>query len=183
MEKGAGLGGSSGARSWFQHAKNASVDRCCKYFTRRARRWLSRSFAVFSIHQLLCEHPHYDMARAAAVSAEQSDFEKQRLANIAERDALLKKLTQEAAATGLYSKPASAGAPNGTKRSRKSGGPPAKRVKKEEDVGPRRTSSRIAGIQADSEVAKEKAEEEYVQQKEADRQRRMRKTEDLNFAG
>ncbi len=123
------------------------------------------------------------MARAAAVSAEQSDFEKQRLANIAERDALLKKLTQEAAATGLYSKAASAGAPNGAKRVKKSGGPPAKRVKKEEDFGPRRTSSRIAGIQADSEVAKEKAEEEYVQQKEEERKRRMRVTRDLDFEG
>jgi WD repeat-containing protein 76 len=122
------------------------------------------------------------MARAVAPLAEQSDFEKQRLANIAERDALLKKLTQEAAATGLYSKPASAGAPNGTKRAKKSSGPPAKRVKREADVQPRRTSSRIAGIQADSEVAKEKADKEYEERREEDRQRRMRQTGDLSFA-
>ena len=122
------------------------------------------------------------MARAAAAPAEQSDFEKQRLANIAERDALLKKLTQEAAATGLYSKPASAGAPNGNKRAAKSRAPPAKRVKKEADLQPRRTSSRIAGIQADSEVAKEKADQEYEQRKVEERQRRMRVTGDLSFA-
>ena len=122
------------------------------------------------------------MARAAAAPAEQSDFEKQRLANIAERDALLKKLTQEAASTGLYSKPASAGAPNGTKRAAKSRAPLAKRVKKEADLQPRRTSSRIAGIQADSEVAKQRADEEYDKRKEEDRQRRMRVTGDLNFA-
>ena len=108
------------------------------------------------------------------------DFEKQRLANIAERDALLKKLTQEARTSGLYGKPASAGAANGTKRKAKTRAPPAKRVK-QEDIGPRRTSSRIAGIQADSEVIKEKEEKEYVERKEADRQRRMRHTGDLSF--
>jgi WD repeat-containing protein 76 len=122
------------------------------------------------------------MARGTTVKTEESEFEKQRLANIAERDALLKKLTQEAASTGLYSKPASAGAANGTKRAAKSKGPPAKRVKKEADLQPRRTSSRIAGIQADSEIAQQKADKEYEQRKEEDRQRRMRVTGDLNFA-
>ena len=119
------------------------------------------------------------MARGAPAPAEQSEFEKQRLENIAERDALLKKLTQEAAATGLYSKPASGA--NGNKRPAKPKARPAKRVKTE-DLEPRRTSSRIAGIQADSEVAKEKSDKEYEERKEADRQRRMRVTGDLNFA-
>jgi WD repeat-containing protein 76 len=122
------------------------------------------------------------MARGTTVKPEESEFEKQRLANIAERDALLKKLTQEAASAGLYSKPASAGASNGTKRAAKSKGPPAKRVKKEANLQPRRTSSRIAGIQADSEIAQQKADKEYEQRKEEDRQRRMRVTGDLNFA-
>ncbi len=123
------------------------------------------------------------MARGAASTTEPSDFEKQRLANIAERDALLKKLTQEAASAGLYSK-----APtiqNGQKRSTtsKSKGPPPKRVKKEAvDLAPRRTSSRIAGIQADSEVAQQRAEVEYVRVKEVERERRLRVTGDLNFA-
>lgn len=121
------------------------------------------------------------MARGP-IPVEQSDFEKQRLANIAERDALLKKLTQEAAASGLYSKPANGGPQSGTKRAAKPKQPPAKRVKKEIDVTPRRSSSRLAGIQADSEIAKEKAEKEYEQAKEVERQKRQRVTGDLNFA-
>ena len=121
------------------------------------------------------------MARGA-VPVEQSDFEKQRLANIAERDALLKKLTQEAASVGLYSKSSNGGPRSGSKRAGKPKQPPAKRVKREIDVTPRRTSSRLAGIQADSEVAQKKAEKEYVQAKEIERQKRQRVTGDLNFA-
>lgn len=112
---------------------------------------------------------------------EPSDFEKQRLANIAERDALLKKLTLEAHQAGLYSKPTSAGLQNAKKRPARRSDPPAKRVKKE-DILPRRTSSRLAGIQADSEVAKLKADEQYEKVKEVERQRRERVTGDLNFA-
>ncbi|KAJ9610042.1 hypothetical protein H2200_006372 [Cladophialophora chaetospira] len=123
------------------------------------------------------------MARGVVAPTEPSDFEKQRLANIAERDALLKKLTQEAASAGLYTKPAAI--QNGQKRSAtsKSKGPPAKRVKKEAvEIAPRRTSSRLAGIQADSEVAKQKAEVEYERVKEVERERRQRVTGDLNFS-
>ncbi|RVX75602.1 hypothetical protein B0A52_00955 [Exophiala mesophila] len=121
------------------------------------------------------------MARGPVPKVEPSDFEKQRLANIAERDALLKKLTQEAASAGLYSASPKGNAPNGTKRSAKPKQPPAKRVKKEVDNTPRRTSSRIAGIQADSEVAQEKAEKEYQAARELDRQKRQRQTGDLSF--
>ncbi|KAJ9499844.1 hypothetical protein LTR99_000477 [Exophiala xenobiotica] len=120
------------------------------------------------------------MARGPQPVAEPSDFEKQRLANIAERDALLRKLTQEAQQAGLYSKPASGGTQHGQKRPAKRKEPPAKRVKKE-DIAPRRTSSRLAGLQADSEVAKQKAEEEYEKVKEVERQRRQRVTGDLSF--
>ena len=126
------------------------------------------------------------MARGAVqAAAEPSDFEQQRLANIAERDALLKKLTQEARQAGLYTKPPSAGAQNGQKRftTSRARGPPAKRIKKEAaEVVPRRTSSRIAGIQADSEVAQQKAEVEYEKAKEVERERRQRVTGDLNFS-
>ncbi|KIX01835.1 uncharacterized protein Z518_09562 [Rhinocladiella mackenziei CBS 650.93] len=123
------------------------------------------------------------MARGAqVVPVEHPDFEKQRLANIAERDALLKKLTQDAQQAGLYSKPATgAGTHKGQKRPAKRKEHPTKRVKQEE-VLPRRTSSRLAGIQADSEVAKQKADEEYEKAKEAERQKRLRVTGDLNFA-
>ncbi|KAK7901031.1 hypothetical protein LTR67_003317 [Exophiala xenobiotica] len=114
------------------------------------------------------------MARGSQPVAELSDFEKQRLANIADRDALLRKLTQEAQEAGLYSKQ------HALKRPAKRKEPPAKRVKKE-DIAPRRTSSRLAGLQADSEVAKQKAEEEYEKVKEVERQRRQRVTGDLSF--
>jgi WD repeat-containing protein 76 len=125
------------------------------------------------------------MARTKVAAAEPSDFEKERLANIAERDALLKKLTQEAQATGAYTK-IPALQPGGQKRSAASSnrnrGPPAKRVKKEpKEIAPRRTSSRLAGIQADSEVAKQKAEEEYEKAKEIEREKRQRVTGDLSF--
>ncbi|KIW66817.1 hypothetical protein PV04_06111 [Phialophora macrospora] len=125
------------------------------------------------------------MARSTTVQAtEPSDFEKQRLANIAERDALLKKLTQEAQSAGLYTKPPSL--QNGQKRTAtaKPKGPPAKRVKKEAvEVAPRRTSSRLAGLQADSEVARQKAEVEYEKAKEAQRAKWERVTGDLSFSG
>ena len=117
-----------------------------------------------------------NMARGVAVS-EDSDFEKQRLANIAERDALLKKLTQEAHQAGLYTKPVSK-ATNSTSKPKKKAAP---RVKAEEDAGPRRTSSRLQGIQADSEVAKRKADDEYEQQKEVARLKRQRMSGDLSF--
>lgn len=117
------------------------------------------------------------MTRANA-KPEISDFEKQRLANIAERDALLKKLTNEAQQAGLYQKTPSRATANGLGRPLKKK-TPAKRVKKEEDLTPRRTSSRLAGIQADSEVAKRKADEEYEVAKEQARAKRQRVSGDL----
>jgi hypothetical protein len=111
-------------------------------------------------------------------TVEESDFEKQRLANIAERDALLKKLTQEAHQAGLYTKPASKPLTNSTSKLKKKPTPRAKNV---EDVGSRRTSSRLLGIQADSETAKRKAEDAYEQQKEAARIKRQRVSGDLRF--
>ena len=117
------------------------------------------------------------MARGNA-PPEISDFEKQRQANIAERDALLKKLTDEAQQAGLYQKAPPKAAANGPGRPHKKKAQ-AKRVKNEEDFGPRRTSSRLAGIQADSEVAKRKADEEYELAKEQARAKRQRVSGDL----
>lgn len=118
------------------------------------------------------------MARGQTQTTELSDFEKQRQANIAERDALLKKLTQEAQQAGLYSKPPAKGASIGTSQPQKKKAP-AKRVKKDEEIQPRRTSSRLAGFTADSEVAKRKADHEYEAAQEAARQKRMRVSGDL----
>ncbi|KAK5101175.1 hypothetical protein LTS08_004781 [Lithohypha guttulata] len=111
-----------------------------------------------------------------AAPEEPSDFEKQRLANIAERDKLLAELAvkKNAAQAGLYAKPAKRPA------SSKSKSTPAKRIKKEE-IAPRRISSRLAGIQADSEVQREKEEKMYEEQKERDIERRKRRTDDLKL--
>lgn len=116
------------------------------------------------------------MARMAAV--ELSEYEKQRQANIAERDALLKQLALDAASVGL--------APKAGSKSRSSGNnAPKKKVavkKVKEEVLPKRTSSRLAGLTADSEVAKRKAEDEYVAVQEAARAKRQRVTGDLNLS-
>lgn len=113
------------------------------------------------------------MVRTKTSTAEVSDYEKQRLANIAERDALLKRLTQEAQQAGLYTKPPTRGTANGITQSQKRKRPP-KPVKKEIDNAPRRTSSRLAGLTADSEVAKQKADREYEAVRDAERAKRQR---------
>ncbi|KAJ9201429.1 hypothetical protein DTO271D3_4859 [Paecilomyces variotii] len=110
---------------------------------------------------------------------ELSEFERQRLANIAERDALLKKLTLDAQASGLFSKP-SPKSSSGDGKSKKK--PPAKRVKKEEESPvPRRMSSRLRGLTADSEVAKRKADEQYEAAQEAERAKRLRKSDSYSL--
>lgn len=110
---------------------------------------------------------------------ELSDFEKQRAANIAERDALLKKLTQEAQSSGLFTKgPSTKSSRLSTQSTKKKSTP---RIKKENETPvPRRTSSRLAGLTADSEIAKRKAEEQYEAQKAVVQAKRMRVSGDLN---
>ncbi|EEQ85852.1 hypothetical protein RJZ56_005956 [Blastomyces dermatitidis] len=111
---------------------------------------------------------------------ELSDFEKQRAANIAERDALLKKLTQEAQSSGLFTKGSSTKSSRPVSQSTKK--TPAKRVKKENEAPvPRRTSSRLAGLAADSEIAKRKADEQYEAQKAAAQAKRIRVSGDLKM--
>lgn len=108
-----------------------------------------------------------------------SDFEKQRLANIAERDALLKKLTQEAQSSGLFTQSLPKGALGNTAKPKKK--PPVKKIKDEEPPAPRRISSRLRGIQADSEVAKRKADEEREAVLENERAKRIRKSDSFSF--
>ena len=108
---------------------------------------------------------------------ELSEYELQRQANIAERDALLKKLSLNAAASGLGLKAPKA-ASNGSKLHKKRATGP-KKVK--EEAAPRRTSSRIAGLEADSEVAKRKADEEHEAAQEAARLKRQRVSGDLDL--
>ena len=113
------------------------------------------------------------------MAPELSEYEQQRQANIAQRDKLLKQLALDAGQAGLGpQKPA----PKSNKSSishKKKG--LVKRVKVE-DTGPRRTSSRLQGLTADSEVAKRKAEDDYVATQEAARAKRKRHSGELNLS-
>ena len=116
------------------------------------------------------------MARKEAV--ELSEYEKQRQANIAERDALLKQLALDAAAVSFAPKAASRPSTNGSKTHKKK--TPIKKIK--EEIVPRRTSSRLAGLTADSEVAKRKADDEYVAVQEAAQAKRQRVSGPLDLS-
>ncbi|MCJ1308717.1 hypothetical protein MMC25_002371 [Agyrium rufum] len=108
-----------------------------------------------------------------------SEYELQRQANIAERDALLKQLALDAAGAGLGPKPVvKKPASNGTRTHRKA--PLAKRIKQE--VVPARKSSRLAGFTADSEVVKRKAEDDYTTAKEQERAKKQRVSGDLSLS-
>ncbi|OCK81228.1 hypothetical protein K432DRAFT_296065, partial [Lepidopterella palustris CBS 459.81] len=106
-----------------------------------------------------------------------SEYERKRAENIAKTQALLRQLESEAVSAGLAptakNKPAAAKAK--AKAKAKSNAP--KKVK--EEVVPTRTSSRLRGIVADSEVAKRKADEEEDRVREAERAKRRRVVGDL----
>ena len=104
------------------------------------------------------------------------DYEQQRQANIAQRNRLLKDLALDAREAGLGPKAAAKPSPKSTSSHKKR--TPAKRI---ENVAPTRTSSRLKGIVADSEVAKRKAEEEDALIQEVARVKRQRKTGDMNL--
>jgi hypothetical protein len=112
---------------------------------------------------------------------ELSEFEKQRLANIAERDALLKKLTLESQSSGLFAKPSlktttAAAKKDGSSRSKKKAATP--RIKKEDEAPlVRRMSSRLRGITADSEVEKRKADVAFEEAQKVEREKKMRKSD------
>ena len=108
------------------------------------------------------------MARKESIQL--SEYEQKRQANIAERDALLKQLALDAANVGLAPKPTARHSTNGTNSHKKK--TPVRKIK--EEILPRRTSSRLAGLTADSEVAKRKVEDEYVAVQEAAKAKRQR---------
>lgn len=110
-----------------------------------------------------------------------SDFEKQRLANIAERDALLKKLSLEAKSAGVFPPKMSKGSSGGDQAKAKKKAPPKKVKQEPEPALPRRMSSRIRGIAAESEVAKRKAEEHHEAEQEVQRAKRLRKSDSFSF--
>ncbi|MCJ1462802.1 hypothetical protein MMC07_001405 [Pseudocyphellaria aurata] len=115
------------------------------------------------------------MARKEPI--ELSEYEKQRQENIAQRDSLLKQLALDAKSAGLGPKSIKPPSKSSSTRKTKLA---VKRIK--EEILPRRTSSRLAGLTADSEVAKRKAEDEYVAAQEAARAKRQRVSGDLNLS-
>ncbi|EMC95624.1 hypothetical protein BAUCODRAFT_122932 [Baudoinia panamericana UAMH 10762] len=105
-----------------------------------------------------------------------SDYERQRQEKIAKNQALLQQLQLDANSTGLGSRSkAKSSSSAGQKRKK-----PVERVKKE-DNAPRRTSARLQGIVADSQVAREKEEADNEAFQEEQRAKRQRVTEDINL--
>ena len=122
---------------------------------------------------------------APSAQDEQNEYEAQRAANIAKNQALLRELQLNAAKAGLGIPKTSVKSSTSTSilpdRSHRRKEKP--KVKKEKiEVVPRRTSSRLAGLQADSEVAKRKAEEEYAAIQEAARIKRQRVSGELDLS-
>ena len=111
-------------------------------------------------------------------STQVSDYEQQRQANIAKRDNLLKQLALDARSAGLG--PAPKPKPQPAKPTSHKKKTPVKKVK--EEIRPTRTSSRLAGLTADSEVAKRKAEDEYAAVQEQARAKRQRVSGDLDLS-
>ena len=128
------------------------------------------------IHIIVAKH--YTMGQKQEEDPELDDYERQRQENIAQRNKLLKDLALDARAAGLAPKRAQDTNAKSKSTSHKKRKPAAKKI---EDNEPRRTSSRLQGLVADSEVAKRKAEEEHVAVQEAARIKRQRKTGDMNL--
>lgn len=104
-----------------------------------------------------------------------SDFEKQRLENIAKRDEILRELKLAQQSAGIFS--STLKNPSANAKAKK---PTPKRVKKESEPIVRRHSSRLRGKPAESEAVKRKAEEDLFSAREAERASKARKTDDLS---
>jgi WD repeat-containing protein 76 len=105
-----------------------------------------------------------------------SDYERQRQEKIAKNQALLQQLQLKAQQTGLGPKvKAKSSITAGQKRKRD-----VEKIKKE-DVGPRRTSARLKGIVADSEVARQKEEADAEAFREQQQAKRQRISDDINL--
>lgn len=111
------------------------------------------------------------MAPAKKEKAEISSFERKRLENIAANKAILKDLSNTA--QKIAPKPA----PRSKSTASRKRATPSRKV----EPRPTRTSSRIAGIEADSETHKRKAEVEYEFAKEEAKAKKLRVSGDLRF--
>ncbi len=118
------------------------------------------------------------LTMAITKPTELSEYERRRQETIAKNQALLRSLALDAASAGLApsAKPSRSSTPS-SKPSRKPAAP--RKIKEEALLAPRRTSSRLRGIVADSEVAKRKAEEETAALQLAERAKRQRRSGEL----
>ena len=115
------------------------------------------------------------MARKSA--PELSEFERKRQENIARNKILLGELVLTAAETGLAPKKRKrASTPSLASKKVKRTSP-----KPREKVQPTRASSRLRNIPADSEVARLRAEEEREAQQAAERAKKQRISDDVDF--
>ncbi|KAK9240804.1 WD40-repeat-containing domain protein [Lipomyces kononenkoae] len=109
-----------------------------------------------------------------------SEYERQRRANIERNEALIRELELAGLSAELGPVTTSASKRQPAHKPR----PPAKKAKvpkKEESPAPRRTSARLAGLQAESELARVKAEEDYVAVQEKAKAERQRVGGDIKF--
>jgi hypothetical protein len=113
------------------------------------------------------------MAPIKKEKAEMSAFERKRLENMSANQEILKDMSNTAAKI----------MPQPVGRPKKSSAPKKKATPiKREIIRPTRTSSRLAGVEADSETAKRKAEVEYEFAKEQAKAKKQRVTGELNFS-
>jgi hypothetical protein len=119
---------------------------------------------------------HFAMVRNSV--PELSEFERKRQENIARNKTLLGELVLTAAETGLAPKKRKlASTPSSASKKTKRSSP-----KPKENVQPTRTSSRLRNIPADSEVARLKAEEERQIQAAAEKAKKQRISDDVDFS-
>ncbi|KAK5169018.1 uncharacterized protein LTR77_006327 [Saxophila tyrrhenica] len=109
-----------------------------------------------------------------------SDYEAARQEKIAKNQALLQQLQLDAAQTGIAPKSKPKGSSTNTAAGQKRKKTVEKKIKEEANA-PRRTSARLQGIVADSEVAREKEEKDAEIIREEQRIKRQRVSEDINL--
>lgn len=114
------------------------------------------------------------MAPIKKEKAEMSAFERMRLENMSANQEILKDMSNTAARL----MPQPVGRPKSKTGSAKKKATPIKR----EVARPTRTSSRLAGVEADSETAKRKAEVEFDFAREQAKAKKQRVSGDLNFS-
>ncbi|KAK3052693.1 hypothetical protein LTR09_006175 [Extremus antarcticus] len=107
-----------------------------------------------------------------------SDYELARQEKIAKNQALLQQLQLDAAQAGVASKAKAKSSAHSAGQKRKR---TVEKKIKEEDNGPRRTSARLQGIIADSEVAHVKEEKDAEAFREEQKIKRQRVSEDINL--